>query len=79
MALNGFRVLLFVPPAPEVLSTLRLTPLFFDQSFHRVPLKIRFTLTWLPHYIILIYGKETNLQAISHRRNQVGGDRGPAP
>ena len=48
MVLNGFSVLLFVPPAPEVVAEIKRTmytafhPPVSDQSFHAVPLKIRF-------------------------------------
>ena len=39
-----------------------------------MPLKIRFSLTWLPHYIK--EGKE--LQARSYRRSQGGGEQTPS-
>ena len=65
MALNGFSILLFVPTEPEIfaeiseLPTLRFTPSFSDWNFHTVPLKIRFIMTWVSHYIMFQKRKES--------------------
>ena len=64
MALNGFSVLLFVPPAPDVLTEIKriiytaFYPLILRLEISLTPLKIRFTMTWLPHYIIFQITKE---------------------
>ena len=58
MALNGFRVLMFVQTAPEVFAeikraiyTLRFAQSISDLSFHTTPFKMVFTMTWLPHLL----------------------------
>ena len=64
MALNGSNVLLFVPPAPEVLTEIKIIifiafyPLILRLKLSLMPLQIRFTMTRVPHCIIFQIRKE---------------------
>ena len=70
MALNGLSVLLFVPPAPEVLAEIKRTigiafcSLVLRLELSLNALKIRSTMTWLSHYIILQIRKGNELMVI---------------
>ena len=68
MALNGFNALLLVPHVPEVLAkikrailALHFAPVISGRSFHTMQFKIRFTMTWLSHYIIFQIRKGNKL------------------
>ena len=71
LALDGFRALQFVSLAPVVLAEIKSKNFsmlfalsFYDKSFHIMPLKINFSMTWCSwHHIILFflnYETETN-------------------